>query len=754
MEQLIRELSFHSRPVSLAHELDFPLGSSTVSPSRLRITCGNRSERVEPRVMQVLVVLARAEGAVVTRDELIDSCWEGRIVGEDAIQRVLGRIRHVASDCAKDSFCLETIRGVGCRLVAPEFRPSQLSVSGVQVENRALPRRLTIALAAAAAISVSVGAYLLNETGGNSEAPSIAVLPFKNMSGGEAYFAEGVAEEVANRLAREANLKVAGRTSSELFKANTDLRDVGRRLHVEYVLEGSVRSDGEQLRVDVSLVDARRGMRLWSENYRGNLDDIFGIQDSISRRIAAHVRRELIPAAVPQGTTTTRGDVYSLYLTARGLMGSREPAKLHSAVELLRQAVRLDPKYAPAWAQLAQAMRFEWQRSRPDPLGLDAARRQWLTIAGHALKLAPDSADAHLAMCYVLSSFDGETTKYQALEKRHCERAAELDPDSGEVLDSIGQEREYEGDFPAALGAYRRLYALEPLWWHGYGSLTILSWRMGYRKEAREVVDQTARDVNPYSANLIRATLATEEGDWSEALRLLRGARAVAEPAEKEAADRRIALVERSLGNFEEARTAFPVYEVDEDMWRMWNGSAPPAKRVDELAKNPVVLWHTTKMYFLARTLLSEGRSADLVRLYDRRFGSPDELNAIVHGGSPEVIMALRNVGRRAEADRMARWREAEARRIESRGRVPFEFYFERAQFLAAEGRREEAIRALQKAVKLGWFYGNEAYSFRDIGDEPTFRDIKSDPRFLRIRAYFGRHLERERREVQALSFS
>ena len=102
----------------------------------------------------------------------------------------------------------------------------------------------------------------------------------------------------------------------------------------------------------------------------------------------------------------------------------------------------------------------------------------------------------------------------------------------------------------------------------------------------------------------------------------------------------------------------------------------------------------------------------------------------------------------------MARWREAEARRIESRGRVPFEFYFERSQFLAAEGRREEAIRALQKAVKLGWFYGNEAYSFRDIGDEPTFRDIKSDPRFLRIRAYFGRHLERERREVQALSFS
>ena len=137
MEQLVRELSFHGRPVILAHELDFPLGSSTVSPSRLQMECGDRSERVEPRVMQVLVVLARAEGAVVTRDELIDSCWEGRIVGEDAIQRVLGRIRHLAIECADGSFKLETIRGVGCRLVAPQFGPKPPPSSEAQAERGA-----------------------------------------------------------------------------------------------------------------------------------------------------------------------------------------------------------------------------------------------------------------------------------------------------------------------------------------------------------------------------------------------------------------------------------------------------------------------------------------------------------------------------------------------------------------------------------------------------------------------------------------
>jgi TolB-like protein len=701
--------------------------------------------------MKVLVVLSKAEGLVLTRDDLIDCCWEGRIVGEDAIQRVLGRIRHLANDVANNSFRLETVRGVGCRLVAPQFPPDapQWTSSSPGEDGRGL-RRAILGAAVAVGIVAGVGLYLQKESGAEVEPVSVAVLPFKNMSAGTPYFAEGVAEEVANQLARDPQFKVAGRTSSELFKEAADLRDVGRRLHVAYLLEGSVRSAGERVQVEVSLVDARKGMRLWSRSFRGSLNDIFAIQDTIGQQVAAHVHRQLIQMPLPRGTTTTRGDVYSLYLTARGLIGSREPAKLHSAVELLRQAVKLDPGYSPAWAQLALAMRFEWQRSRPNPMQLDAARRQWLRIAQHALRLAPDSTDAHLAMCYILSSFAGETTKYEELDNRHCERAAQLAPNDAEVWDSIAQGREYEGDFPGALEAYRRVYAIEPLWWHGYGSLTIVSWRMGYREEARKVVDQTVRDLKPFSANIVRATLATEEGDWSEALQQLRAARALADPSEKELADTRIATVMRSLGYFEQARARFPNYEVDDDMWRMWNGKAPSPLRVAELGQDPVKLWHTTKMYFLARTLLGERRSAELLRLYDRRFKSPDELHAILHDVSPEILLALRDVGRVAEADRLAKLGEADARRIQSHGRVPFDFYYNRSMMLAAEGKREEAIAALQKAVNLGWFYNSENYSFHDIAQEPAFREIVPDPRFQRVRAYLAAHVARERREAQA----
>lgn len=582
-----------------------------------------------------------------------------------------------------------------------------------------------------------------------AEPASLVVLPFKNLSAGDPYFAEGVAEEISNRLSREPQFKVVGRTSAGLFKDAADVRDVGRRLHVAYVMEGSVRSAGNQVRVDVSLVDAHKGMRLWSQGFRGNLNDIFAIQDTIGERVAAHVRRQLIREALPRGTVT-RGDVYSLYLTARGLIRTRQPARLHSAIELLRQAIKLDPNYGPAWAQLAQAMRFEWMMSQPSEKGFEAARQQWLRIAQHAVRLAPDSADTNLAMAFVLSSFSGEDPKYDRLGRAYEERAAKLDPNGPEVWDSIAQGAEFEGDYPRALQAYRRLDQIEPLWWHGYDRLVGIAWTMGYRDESRKVAERVVRDAKPFSGDMVRASLATQQGDWSEALKWIRAARAAADPSEKGLAERRIAVLMRTLGYFEQAREQFPFYEVDDEMWRMWNGKSPSPERVAQLAKNPVRLWNSSKAYFLFRTLLKDRRSAELVRLYDLRFKSPEDLRANLSETSFEHIMALRDVGRRPEADRMARLAQADLQKVQSHGRVPFGFYAELSQLLAAIGKRDEAIAALQKAVNLGWFYNNNPTSFHDIAEEPVFRDIASDPRFQRIRAYFASHLAKERRESGA----
>ena len=216
-------------------------------------------------------------------------------------------------------------------------------------------RPLWAGLAALAIIvAAAVAAILLRSNAGEAEPASLAVLPFKNLAAGDPYFAEGVAEEIADRLSREPQFKVAGRTSSALFKDAADFKDVGRRLHVAYVLEGSVRSAGRQVRVNVALVDARKGMRLWNQDFRGDLNDIFAIQDSIGEQVAAHVKKQLVPQVLPS-TMKTSGEVYGLYVTARSLMNLREPAKIEAAADLMRTAVKQDPNFAPGWAQFALA---------------------------------------------------------------------------------------------------------------------------------------------------------------------------------------------------------------------------------------------------------------------------------------------------------------------------------------------------------------------------------------------------------------
>lgn len=178
---------------------------------------------------------------------------------------------------------------------------------------------------------VAIGAILLAALGAllawqlsSSRAratPAIAVLPFRDLAPGEDYFAEGVAEEILAQLAGEPGIQVAGRTSSWLFgDGSVDVREIGRRLDVDYVLEGSVRRDGERVRVDVTLVDTANGMRLWSHPFEGRLEDIFTIQRDIARDIRERLQLQLVHAAPATGSTATSGEVYTTWLIARGMI--------------------------------------------------------------------------------------------------------------------------------------------------------------------------------------------------------------------------------------------------------------------------------------------------------------------------------------------------------------------------------------------------------------------------------------------------
>src|SRR5688572_14879181 len=336
--------------IDLADEPDFDLGGMRVRPAELCVEFDDQRHELQPRVMQVLVALARARPAVISRDRLVELCWEGRIVGDDSVNRCILALRHLAQQPAAPPFSIETVPRVGYRLV--EQPPGDAAGSA----RPSRPPRTLIIGAVLALLIAAAGLLFWQQRDAEAEPASIAVLPFRNLSAGDPYFAEGISEEILGQLAREPHFRVAGSISSSQFKPDADVREVARRLDVDYVVEGSVRRQSDRVRVDAGLVRASDGVRFWSDTYDGKLDDIFAIQQRIGSGIASALRRKLVRAPVLSGPLVTNGEAYNHYLTARALIRTNNRRMGPAAVDLLKEAIRLDPGYAPAWAGLASAV--------------------------------------------------------------------------------------------------------------------------------------------------------------------------------------------------------------------------------------------------------------------------------------------------------------------------------------------------------------------------------------------------------------
>ena len=225
---------------------------------------------------------------------------------------------------------------------------------------------------------------------------SIAVLPLVNLTRDpeKEYFGDGIAEELINMLTRVPGLKVPARTSSFAYKGrHIDVRQIARDLGVDALLEGSVRSAGDRIRLTVQLVDGQSGYHLWSQNYDRDFRDLFALQDELAGAIVQAIRGTLNGSVdtVTQGPPTQDLEAYQLYLRGRALIARGTEENLRRAIELLRQAVARDPAFARAYGAMALAhwVSFFLNHLVPDPLG-DAQHE-----AERALSLDPKLAEAH-----------------------------------------------------------------------------------------------------------------------------------------------------------------------------------------------------------------------------------------------------------------------------------------------------------------------------------------------------------------------
>jgi TolB-like protein/DNA-binding winged helix-turn-helix (wHTH) protein/tetratricopeptide (TPR) repeat protein len=726
--------------INLAETSDFDLGALRVSPARRLVSMAGEYHELEPKVVQVLVALASARPQVVSRDRLIQQCWDGRIVGDDALNRCIVALRQLARQFSPEPFAIETVTRVGYCLVEGATATLARGRSWRSVRP-AMAAILLLLVVLATALAIAVP-----RLGRTDVAPaSIAVLPFRNLSAGDPYFAEGIGEEILGQLAREPQFRVAGGMSSVQFAADSDFKDVARRLNVNYVLEGSVRRQGHQVRVNADLVRASDGMRLWSDTYDGKLDDIFSIQRRIGIAIAGALQRKLIQAPTLSGPLVTNGEAYNLYLTARGLIRTRNRNVFVTSSNLLRDAIQLDPNYAPAWASLAESTYLEDYPNGSD--GMIAALPRAKGYAGRALQLAPDLADAHRVLALLLPYGSPEALS-------HFRRAVELDPNSAEALLGLGSGLGAAGQFDAEMSAYRRARALDSAWFRTTGQLAIRLAETGKRTEAEAIAKSGFADNQP-NLHILLGRIAWIFGDFSEAARHWSITARSNSPRWSQRAQTGVADVKMIVGIDPTPagyRPSFTNIHQKSDVhataptpaaWQIRNRNAEAADAYRD--DNDVA----------AKLMLIAGRAQEVAGEFDKPWGLLSlRPNAPVRADqlheAAVVALALRRAGRSAAADRLLRQADARVDTVYRQRTIPFALDADVAMIRAVEGDPDQALSMLERAVRRGWTSSANT-DLRDLEDEPALASLRGQPRFERIRASLAAHLARERMETAEL---
>ncbi len=369
---------------------------------------------------------------------------------------------------------------------------------------------------------------ILGDAEATAPAPSVtrslAVLPFVDMSktAGSEAFADGLAEEILNLLARLGELRVAARTSSFYFKNHdADIREIAQRLGVRHVLEGSVRRDGERVRVTAQLIDGESGFHIWSDTYDRELHGIFAIQDEIARHVVRELKVVLSRDAEGRLASPRPAslEAYECALQGRSYLNRPNDAfNLEHATRLFLRSIALDPSYAPAYAGLcrAQLARFRTSRSTQS---FEEARR----AGERAIELDPHSAEARVALGSLYLQSGRVEEALGALEL-----AVAIEPYSADARQALAEVYARQGRSEDAERAFREAIDLQPGNWSAYQVLGGFHFSLGRFKEAEEAFrrvieltpDNAAGHANLGSVFYMLGELERAADAWQEAIRL------------------------------------------------------------------------------------------------------------------------------------------------------------------------------------------------------------------------------------------
>jgi len=452
------------------------IGEWIVHPALDCIVRGTETQKLEPRMMRLLLCLADSAGAVVSVDRLLTEVWPDVVVGSASVYQAVSQLRKILGDVDPNPTYIATIPRKGYRLIASVQRATAAGhtpQAPVVPSSKVPPRRVWtiagvfVALTLAAVYFLGNKAWLSNHAAATHEKPaaavtvsdeSIAVLPFMDMSEmkDQEYFADGMAEELINHLSRSPGLKVIARTSSFQFKGrNEDARAIAGRLGVAHLLEGSVRKAGQELRVTTQLIRASDGVQLWSETFDRNLADIFKVQDEISERVTKSLKATFAVTGYPIGQESDV-EAYNLVLEGNYYKARRTKGEVEKAIQLYEKAIDIRPNYALPWARLASAyLILEEAKGTPSEEG----SAKILAALGRAIDLDPNLVWAY----YTRAGFEIAIKWDWAAAQADHERMRALDPGSYLLPIALAELAMVSGHVDDAIQQYELAVELDPL---------------------------------------------------------------------------------------------------------------------------------------------------------------------------------------------------------------------------------------------------------------------------------------------------
>jgi TolB-like protein/Tfp pilus assembly protein PilF len=386
-------------------------------------------------------------------------------------------------------------------------------------------RNIIMLIATGVVVSAATGFFLLPRVAAHKVDKSIAVLPFENLSDEKenAYFADGIQDDLLTNLSKIGDLRVISRTSVMQYRGRpTNLRDIGKALGVSNILEGSVRRSGNKVRVNVQLIDANTDEHIWANDYDKDVTNVFDLQSDLAREIANALKAELSPAEKSQMTTkpTENGEAYLAFVQAHDLSCAVEDlSKLKQSAQLYQRAIDLDPNFALAFARYSQLEGWMMRTHDASPEHREKAR----ALAERALQLQPDLPEAHLALGF--SYYWGDNNYEAALKE--FEIAKRALPNESEVYLAIGAIQRRQGKWAESTANLEKAVSLNPKDAWALQNLVFNYQMLRNFNAANKTVDR-ALQINPRSIGLlgIKAKLAIgDKGDLSVGEKILEKAK-------------------------------------------------------------------------------------------------------------------------------------------------------------------------------------------------------------------------------------